>query len=139
MKRRFFAALLVLALTLALAGCGRSSFGLSENSEKRMVITAERAAKDAFFMVGSLEVEEGERIAIRAALTKGEIEVEIVAAPAAQSIDGLPDFDGEAVLTAKLKNSDGAAGTVSAGSYLLRATCLERASGTVVIEVEPAA
>lgn len=136
--RRIFAALLVLALTLALTGCGGSSFGLTENSEKRMVITAERAAKDAFFMVGSLEVEEGERVAIRAELTKGEIEVEIVPAPAEQSIDELPDFSGEAVLTAKLKSGEGAAGTVNAGSYLLRATCLERASGTVVIEVEPA-
>ena len=137
--RRFFAALLALALTLALTGCGGSSFGVTENSEKRMVITAQRAAKDAFFLGGSLDVEEGERVAIRAALTKGEIEVEIVPAPAEQSIDELPDFDGEAVLTAKLKSGEGAAGTVSAGSYLLRATCLERASGTVVIEVEPAA
>ena len=65
--------------------------------------------------------------------------VEIVGTPAEQSIDELPDTNAEAVLTAKLHDNEGASGTLPAGSYLLRATCLARATGTVVIEVEPAA
>ena len=138
MNRKIFAALLAL-LMLTLTACGRSSFGLSENGDKRMVITAENASKDALFMVGSLEVEEGEQVTLRAELTKGEIMVEIVGTPAEQSIDELPDVNAEAVLMAKLRDNEGASGTLPAGSYLLRATCLARATGTVVIEVEPAA
>ena len=52
MNRKIFAALLA-ALMLTLAACGRSSFGLSENGDKRMVITAENAARDALFMAPS--------------------------------------------------------------------------------------
>ena len=47
-KIRFLslAAVLVLAL-LMLTGCGKSTFAVTENTEKRMVITAENAAKAA--------------------------------------------------------------------------------------------
>ena len=41
---------LVLSM-LVLTACGKSEFGLSENTEKKMTITAENADKDAFFMV----------------------------------------------------------------------------------------
>ena len=140
MKRnRFFAVMLLLALSaLLLAACGKSEFGLTENTEKRMIVTAENADKDAFFMVGSLEAEDGEEIAISAQLTKGTVRVEIIGTPAEQSIDGLPEPDGEAALTANLSGTDGISGTVPAGSYLLKATCLEKATGTIQIEVKPA-
>ena len=71
-------------------------------------------------------------------LKKGSIRVELVSTPAEQSIDQLPEMNGEATLTAELTGTDGMSGTVPAGSYLLRATCLEKASGTVEIEVQPA-
>ena len=131
--------LLILMTLLTLTGCGKSEFGLSENTEKRMTITAENADKDTFFMVGSLEVADGERIEISSSLTKGSVRVEIVGTPDQQSIDQLPATDGEAILTANVAGTEGASGTVPAGSYLLKATCLERATGTVQIEVKPAA
>ena len=43
-----------------------------------MTITAQNADKDAFFMVGSLDVADGEQIDISANLTKGSVRVEIV-------------------------------------------------------------
>ena len=85
---------LVLSM-LVLTACGKSEFGLSENTEKKMTITAENADKDAFFMVGSLEVADGEQIAITSNLTKGSVRVEIIGMPAEQSIDQIPDLNVE--------------------------------------------
>ena len=127
---------LVLSM-LVLTACGKSEFGLSENTEKKMTITAENADKDAFFMVGSLEVADGEQIAITSNLTKGSVRVEIVGTPEEQSIDQIPDMNAEATLTADLKSTDSVSGTVEAGTYMLKATCLEKATGTVLVEVTP--
>ena len=127
---------LVLSM-LVLTACGKSEFGLSENTEKKMTITAENADKDALFMVGSLEVADGEQIAITSNLTKGSVRVEIVGTPEEQSIDQIPDMNAEATLTADLKSTDSVSGTVAAGTYMLKATCLEKATGTVLVEVSP--
>ena len=127
---------LVLSM-LVLTACGKSEFGLSENTEKKMTITAENADKDAFFMVGSLEVADGEQIAITSNLTKGSVRVEIIGMPAEQSIDQIPDMNAEATLAADLKGTDSVSGTVEAGTYMLKATCLEKATGTVLVEVSP--
>ena len=129
--------LLVLS-ALALTGCGKSVFGLNENTEKRMVIEAKNAQKDAFFSVGSLEVDEGEKIEISSDLKKGSVRVEIIGMSGEQSIDKLPEMDGEPIIAADLTTTDGCAGTVAAGSYMLSATCLEKATGTIQIEVKPA-
>lgn len=129
----------VLILVLTLTACGKSEFGVSENTGKQMTVTAQNADKDAFFMVGSLDVADGEQIVITSNLTKGSVRVEIVATSEEQSIDKLPDLNGEAIITADLENGESVSGTVTAGSYLLKATCLEKATGTIQIEVTPAA
>ena len=128
----------VLILVLTLTACGKSEFGVSENTGKQMTVMAQNADKDAFFMVGSLDVADGEQIVITSKLTKGSVRVEIVAASEKQSIDKLPDMNGEAIITADLESGESVSGTVAAGSYLLRATCLKKATGTIQIEVKPA-
>ena len=139
MKRRFaFAMLAVLILALTLAACGKSEFAVTQNTGKLMLITAVNADRDAFFMVGSLEVGDREQIVITSELTKGTIRVEIIGTPDEQSIDTVPDMDGDAVITANAHISDKVSGTVPAGTYLLKATCLEKATGTVRVEVLPA-
>ena len=134
--RRIYIIIFVLALTLT--ACGKSEFGVTENTWKHMTITAQNADKDAFFMVGSLDVADGEQIEITASLTKGSVKVEIVRSPDSQGISEVPEMDGAAIISANLVRTDGASGTVPAGTYLLRATCLERATGTIQINVMPA-
>ena len=138
MKNKSFVFIIFLALILTLTACGSSEFGLIENSWKHMTITARNADKDAFFMVGSLDVADGEKIEIAANLTKGSVRVEIVGAPGIQDINELPETDGAAIMTADLARTEGAAGSVPAGTYLLRATCLKKATGTIQINVIPA-
>ena len=128
----------ILILMLTLTACGKSEFGVTENTGKKMTVTAQNADKDAFFMVGSLDVADGEQIVITSKLTKGSVRVEIVAASEEQRIDKLPDMNGEAIITADLESGDSVSGTAATGSYHLRATCLEKATGTILIEVKPA-
>ena len=138
MKNKSIVSIMILALMLTLTACGKSEFGLSENDGKHMTITARNADREAFFMAGSLDVADGEQIEIAANLTKGSVRVEIVGNADVQDINVLPEKDGAAILTADLVRTDGASGTVPAGMYSLRATCLERATGTIQINVTPA-
>ena len=67
----------VIILLMLLTACGKSEFGVTENTGKSMTITAVNADKDDFFIIGSLEVADGEEITAAADLTKGSIRVEI--------------------------------------------------------------
>ena len=137
-KIRSAASAILLAGAMFMMGCAKSEFLVSENTGKRMTISAANASKDAMFSVDSLEVDEGEQIVIAASLTKGSIQVSIIAEPEEQSAEVLPDRSGDAVITANLKNTDSVSGTVAPGTYAMEAVCLEKASGTVMIEVKPA-
>ena len=129
---------ILVLLAVSFTGCGKTVFGVTDNTEKQITITAQNADKDAYLMVGTLEVADGEQIVITSGLEKGSVRVEIVAAPEDQSIDVFPDMEGAAIITADVSGADAASGTVPAGFYLVRATCLEKAAGTVLIEVKPA-
>ena len=129
---------LALITLLSLTACGKSEFGVTENTEKHMTVSAENAGKDAYIVVGSLEADAGEQIAIASSLSKGSIRIEIIGEAANESIDQLPDLNAEPIITANVKLTDSASGTVPAGSYMMKATVLEKASGTVTIDVKPA-
>jgi hypothetical protein len=140
MKRRNrFALITVLAiLMLTLSACGQSYFKVDENTDKSMLISAQKAGKDSYFMSGSLTVEEGEEITASADLSKGRIRVEIFLESGEQSKDKMPQLEEEPALSANLQGTDSMSGTVNPGTYMVQATCLEKATGSIVIEVGPA-
>ncbi len=138
MKRIGALAFSAVMILLMLTACAKSEFGLSDNTEKLMTITAQNAGKDMFFGVGSLVVEDGEEIVITSDLKKGAVRVELTGMPEEQNIDKIPDLDGPASFTADVRGSGETTGTVlPAASYFLKAVCLERATGTVRVEVKP--
>ena len=124
--------------TLTVTACGKSEFGATVCTPETIAISAENAEKDAFFMVGTLEVGEKQQIVISGELTEGRVRVEIFKAAEEQSADKLPEIDGEAILTANITTTDSAKGTMPVGHYLVKATCLEKATGTVYVDVKPA-
>lgn len=139
MKRRSRSALIIAlsVFMLIVSACGKSEFGATEITEKSMVISARNAGKDSYFMSGSIQAEEGDKITAAADLSKGEVKVEIYMETGEQSMDKLPELEDEPTLTGILHLTDSMSGTVPAGTYMVKATCLEKATGTVVIEVEP--
>ena len=138
-KYKTFLTIIALMLpVLLLSACGKSEFGLTENTGKHMLITAKNAGKNGSFMVGSLEVDEGEKVVITSNVTKGKIRVELIVSEEEQSIEKLPELDGEPVMTGDFSGTEEKSETIPAGNYMLKGTCIERATGTITIEVKPA-
>ena len=135
---RLFTGLLALTALFSLSACGKSEFGVTENTEKHMLITAENADQGGFMAVGTLEANEGDQIVITSNLKKGSIKVEIIGGAENQTINEVPDINKDPILTANVKLTDMISGGVPAGSYMMKATCLEKATGTVSIDVKPA-
>ena len=139
MKRNniFLTVIIFTLMVLMLAACGKSEFSVTETTEKQMSIMAQNASKDSFFLSGGLEVADGEKVVITSGLKKGSVRVELIEVPEEQSIDELPDLNSEPRISVDLKSSDEMSGPLPAGSYMVRATCLEKATGTVLIEIKP--
>ena len=123
---------------LVMTACSGGVFSADASNEKLMVLTAENANEDQEITIGSLEVAEGDQITVTPNLEKGRVMVELIQAPEDQSMDELPDFDGEATLKGEIVAGGGMSGTVDPGSYYVRATVLEKANGTIEIKAEPA-
>lgn len=139
--RRLSVTLCILLLAVSAAmftACEKSEFGVIDNTGKRMVIDAVNASEGASISAGSLEAEEGEQITVTSDMEKGSVSVELFAIPEGQNKDELPEPEGEPVITSVCDGSSTQTGTVSAGSFMLRAACTEKATGTITIEVTPA-
>ena len=100
-----------------------------------MVVTAETIAPDAMVHFGTLVAEEGENILLSGDLKTGRIKTEVLQIWETQD---MPDISDEPIITADLANTDSFSGTVPAGEYSIRLTCLEKASGSIAIELSPA-
>ncbi|MBR2830230.1 MAG: hypothetical protein IKE68_06755 [Solobacterium sp.] len=133
---KVMAAVMLAAVTLA--GCTKSELVCDAADNKDIVITANRAAKDAFVLSGSLEVAEGETIRIKPELSKGTILIELILEEEEQSMEELPDFDAAATAVFEVSGT-GEVTTGPAemtGSYMVRVTVTEKATGTVHIIAE---
>ena len=141
MKKITYALLVaVVAMSMmVLCSCGGSSLGITGNSEKSMTIEAKNAAQGDFVLTGSLEVTEGEQVVIASSLEKGELKIELYATPAEQSAEEMPDVEGsEPVVMSNASGTETVSATVPEGSYMVKVTSVEKATGTVQIDVTPA-
>ena len=123
--------------SLTLSACEKSEFALTENDDNSADITAKNAEKDSSVMVGTLEIAEGEQVVFTPNLPKGRIKVDIIPTDQVQSIDKLPKMEGEPVLSFEIKGIDQTFHAIPAGSYMMKASVLEKADGTVHIELKP--
>ncbi|MBQ6439433.1 MAG: hypothetical protein IJJ06_04740 [Mogibacterium sp.] len=132
-------AIAVLAVSmLAMVSCAKHEFSGSVESDKNMTINAVNADKGDYFVTGTLVVDEGEEIAIDTALEKGEITLEFIGSEDEGNIDELPEVDGDATYTAYLSGTDSQSVSFGAGSFMVKPTVTDKATGTVTITVQPA-
>ena len=120
---------------LLMTSCG-SEFGCTDNDEKHMTITAKNAGAGDYFMSGTLEVGEDEQIVIDPSLDKGSVTIEFVESEGASNEEELPDTDTEAKYTAYLTGTNSQAASFGAGSFMVKATVTEKATGTIEINVK---
>ena len=129
----------VLAVSmLAMTSCGKSEFSNSVKDEKNMTITAKRAETGDYFMIGTLEVEEGEQVTIDTDLKSGSITMRFLGSGGGDNIEELPETDGDAIYTAYLEGTDSQTVSFGTGSFMIMPTVTEKATGTITITVQPA-
>ena len=123
---------------LAMTSCTKEEFSGSVESDKNMTIKAVKADTGDFFATGTLVVEEGEQISIDTDLESGAITVEFIRSEGDDNPEELPEMDGEATYTAYLSGTTSEAVSFGAGSFMIKPTVTEKATGTITITVQPA-
>jgi hypothetical protein len=139
MKRRVLAVVIMALMTamLAMVSCSSSEFGAQVANEKEMNITAENAAADEMVTTGTLEVGENEQVTIDSNLEEGGMKIEFISNEGFDDIEEVPDLEGvEAAYTAEVNGVESQAAMFGGGSYIVRATVTEKATGTVDILVK---
>ncbi len=130
-------AIAALAVSMfAMTSCSKHEFSGQTDGDKNMTINAVNADKGDYFVTGTLVVDEGEEVAIDTQLEKGEITVEFIAAEGEGSIDELPELDGDATYTAYLSGTNSQTVSIGAGSFMIKPTVTDKATGTVSISVQ---
>lgn len=139
-KRILVLAIAALTVMFTLAGCGGTvmSGNMAEDG-KSYVITAEKAGKGDFMTSGTLIIEEGDTIMIDSELNEGgSIDISLIAAPAADDIEVVPEeaFDANsAMLIVNVTGTEHVEAGVPAGDYYVSVQVAKKATGTVTLEV----
>lgn len=138
MKKRIIIpiTLILLATMFVLTSCGKSEFGCTENQEKKMVISAKEADIDSFFLTGTLSVADGEKLVISSDLEKGSVSLGFVSPSGMDDIETIPDVDVDPVMTAEVSGTQTQEYEIRPGDYLLKANVIEKATGTIQIDVK---
>ena len=122
-------------IAVLFAGCAKPVFTMSENTETKMVITADNARRNDYFAVGTLVVKDGESITYTSALSRGEIKIELIGYQAGASAEEVPVLDDTVLVSFGASGNKTETLTAAPGEYMLKATCRSQATGTVTIEV----
>ena len=87
------------------------------------------------FTTGSLVFEEGEQLSIEPNLESGEMTIEFISAEGMDNPDELPELDGEAQYTAFISGTNAQKVSMPSGSYMIKVTVTDKATGSVAINV----
>lgn len=129
-------AVIVLAASmLTLVSCGKSELTGEVIDEKSMTVTASKADTGDYFVTGSLEFEEGEQLSIEPNLESGEMTIEFINGEGMDNPDELPDVSGDAQYTAFISGTNAQTVSMPAGTYMIKVTVTDKATGTVAINV----
>ena len=130
-----FAVIVLVVSMLAMASCGKAELSGEAIDDKSMTITASKSDAGDYFVTGSLVFEEGEQLSIEPNLESGEMTIEFINSEGMDNPDVLPDMEGEAQYTAFVSGSDARTVDMPAGTYMVKVTVTEKATGTVAINV----
>ena len=129
----------VFAMAMFMTSCQSSDFGIVNNDDNSLSITSENAGDDMSSTSGNLEVTDEDEIVVTPALESGEITIEFLDASGLDDPEEVPDVDSlEAMATVTVSGNEETVVGVKAGSYLVRATGGDKATGTVDVKVRTA-
>lgn len=129
------AVMVLTASMLTMVSCGKSELSGEIIDDKSMAVTASKADTGDYFVTGSLEIEEGEQLSIEPNLESGEMTIEFISAEGMDNPDELPELDGEAQYTAFISGTNAQKVSMPSGSYMIKVTVTDKATGSVTINV----
>ena len=129
------AVMVLTASMLTMVSCGKSELSGEIIDDKSMAVTASKADTGDYFVTGSLEIEEGEQLSIEPNLESGEMTIEFISAEGMDNPDELPELDGEAQYTAFISGTNAQKVSMPSGSYMIKVTVTDKATGSVAINV----
>lgn len=136
-KKTLLLSVLVLALAMiAMVSCSSSSLAVVSNDDKSVTITAENAGPDDEALSGTLVIGEDEQVTIDSNLEKGGLQIEFIKNEGEQSDEDTPDMDAEPTYTANVSEVESQAVQFGAGTFMVKVTPAEKATGTVEILVK---
>ena len=130
-----FVVIVLAASMLAMVSCGKSELSGETIDEKSMTVTASKAAAGDYFVTGSLVFEEGEQLSIEPNLESGEMTIEFINGEGMDNPDELPELDGDAQYTAFISGTNSQTVSMPSGTYMVKVTVTEKATGDVAINV----
>ncbi len=139
--KKFISILAAAALVMSIfvmTGCTSEEnlFGCSDISEKEMTVEAYNSGEDGAFLTGSLVVDEGEQLTIESDLEEGTVQLDFIVDEGEASADEVPDIDEvEPAVTVTVKESGTQTTSIKPGSYSIKGTSVESATGTITVKV----
>ncbi len=127
--------ILTLAMLLMVSCGGGVTLSGDVQDESHIVFTADKAAEGDFVMTGTLEVGEDQQILIDSALDPGAAQLEFVNNEGMDNMDEIPE-GAEASYTTDVSGVESQAISFGAGSYMVRVTVTEKATGTIDVQVK---
>lgn len=136
-KKTLILSILVLAIALvAMVSCSSSSLAVNSTDEKHTDIIAENAGPDDETLSGTIVVGEDEQVTIDSNLEKGGLQIDFIKSEGEQSEEDTPDMDAEPTYTANVSEVESQAVQFGAGTYMVKVTPTDKATGTVNIVVK---
>ena len=129
------AVMVLTASMLTMVSCGKTELSGEMVDDKSMTVTASKADSGDYFVTGSMEFEEGEQLSIEPNLESGEMTIEFISAEGMDDPEELPELDGNAQYTAFISGSNAQKVSMPSGSYMVKVTVTDKATGTVTINV----
>ncbi len=132
----------VMAMAMLATGCGAggtSSITMDMSNEKTAAIELNSAKEDDFVQGGYISVAEGEGIEVVSDLNdEGKVLIGFIAVDEDQSMDKLPDMN-NTKYEMMISGAATQGATLEPGEYDLKVTVQSKATGTVTLNVKPAA
>ena len=120
-------------MAFIMTSCSKPELAGNIKDDKNMLIKANKSAAGDNIMSGAIEIAEGESIKIVPDLKEGSIKLEFIKTEGEDNIEEVPDNDGEATLTANLTGTEVQEYGNMPGAYMVKATVLEKATGTIEV------
>lgn len=139
-KQLLLMTLIVLCISLMLAGCAKSNFSVNVNEENAAVITAENSKEGDFGAGGTLTVGENEMLVLESSFDDGcTVHIKVAGSESLKDGETVPDPGSMDIVAIDqdISGTETMTFDVQPGEYGVSAEVISKGSGKATISVQP--